>query len=51
MIKQGGNTIGLWLVVRLEIINSIWVYNTLPNDWGRGIILPFWLGKGGKMVC
>ena len=48
MIKHGGNTIVLWLV---EIINWVWVHNTLPNDWRKGIILPFWKGKGDQLVC
>ena len=48
MLKQGGNNIILWLV---EIINWVWINNTLPNDWRHGIILPFWKGKGDQLVC
>ena len=48
MLKYGGNNMILWLT---DIINHVWVYETLPDDWRRGIILPFWKGKGDQLVC
>ena len=37
-----------WLVY---IINIVWIKKTIPDDWRRGIILPFWKNKGNKEVC
>ena len=33
------------------IINIVWIKKTIPGDWRRGIILPFWKNKGNKDVC
>ena len=33
------------------IINIVWIKKTIPDDWRRGIILPFWKNKGNKEVC
>ena len=33
------------------IINIVWIKKTIPGDWRRGIILPFWKNKGNKEVC
>ena len=48
MLKAGGETMVLWLV---DIINHVWVQGRLPDDWKRGIILPFWKRKGDQYVC
>jgi len=29
----------------------VWYSENLPDDWTRGIILPFWKRKGDKLVC
>ncbi len=33
------------------IINIVWIKKTIPDDWRRGIILPFLKNKGNKDVC
>ena len=33
------------------IINIVWIKKTIPDDWRRGIMLPFWKNKGNKDVC
>ena len=33
------------------IINIVWIKKTIPDDWRRGIIFPFWKNKGNKEVC
>ena len=33
------------------IINIVWIKKNIPDDWRRGIILPFWKNKGNKEVC
>ena len=48
MLKYGGNTIIRWMTI---IINFVWVLEVLPEDWTRGIILPFWKQKGEKLDC
>lgn len=48
MLKAGGDNIILWLT---EIINHVWVSESLPDDWRRGIILPFWKRKGDQLTC
>ena len=32
-------------------INIVWIKKSIPDDWRRGIILPFWKNKGNKEVC
>jgi len=48
MLKANGNNIIRWL---MHIINEIWHSENLPEDWTRGIILPFWKRKCDKLVC
>ena len=48
MLKAGGATIVQWMT---RIINHIWVLEELPEDWTRGIILPFWKHKGERLQC
>ena len=33
------------------IINIAWINKTIPDDWRRGIMFPFWKNKGNKEVC
>jgi hypothetical protein len=48
MLLAGGETMVKWLTV---IINCVWVEEKLPDDWRRGIILPFWKHKGDRLEC
>ena len=48
MLKAGGEAMTLWLV---DIINWVWIHDRVPDDWRRGIILPFWKRKGDQHVC
>ena len=48
MLKAGGDNMSRWLT---QIINFVWIYERLPDDWRRGIILPFWKRKGDQLVC
>ena len=43
--------IGIGLHRLAYIINIVWIKKTIPDDWRRGIILPFWKNKGNKEVC
>ena len=45
---KGGVSMIKWLAY---IINIVWIKKTIPDDWRRGIILPFWKNKGNKEVC
>ena len=35
----------------MHIINHVWVYKELPDDWRHKVILPFWKYKGNKLIC
>ena len=48
MLRAGGDNILRWLT---QIINFVWVSESLPDDWRRGIILPFWKHKGDQLTC
>ena len=48
LLKKGGDSIIKWLAY---IINIVWIKKTIPEDWRKGIILPFWKNKGNKEVC
>ena len=48
LLKKGGDSMIKWLTY---IINIVWIKKTIPGDWRRGIILPFWKNKGNKEVC
>jgi len=37
-----------WLT---SIFQSVWQSGTIPEDWHKGIILPFYKGKGSKHDC
>ena len=47
LLKKGGDSMNKWLAY---IINIVWIKKTIPGDWRRGIILPFWKNKGNKEV-
>ena len=48
MLKAGGEAMFQWLT---DVINAVWVNEVLPDDWRRGVILPFWKRKGDMHVC
>ncbi|KAI8510935.1 hypothetical protein Bbelb_118510 [Branchiostoma belcheri] len=48
MLKAGGDHIVKWLT---QIINHVWIQERIPEDWRRGVILPFWKRKGDQLVC
>ena len=48
LLKKGGDSMIKWLAY---IFNIVWIKKTIPDDWRRGIILPFWKNKGNKEVC
>jgi len=48
MLKAGGDNTIRWLT---HIINEVWHFDNLPEDWTRGIILLLWKRKGDKLVC
>ncbi|CAH1233196.1 Hypp638 [Branchiostoma lanceolatum] len=48
MLKAGGDHMIQWLT---QIVNHVWILEKLPDDWRRGIILPFWKRKGDQLVC
>jgi hypothetical protein len=35
----------------LKIINNCWVTGSIPNEWGKTIIVPFFKGKGDPFLC
>ena len=37
-----------WLQV---LINCVWISEKTPDDWRRGIIIPFWKRKGDRHTC
>ena len=49
MLKAGGDNVIRRLMT--YIINEVWYSENLPEDWTRGIILPFLKRKGDKLVC
>ena len=48
LLKKGGDSMIKWLAY---IINIVWIKKIIPDDWRRGIILPFWKNKGNEEVC
>ncbi|CAH1248421.1 Hypp8135 [Branchiostoma lanceolatum] len=48
MLKAGGDHMIQWLT---QIVNHVWILEKPPDDWRRGIILPFWKRKGDQLVC
>ena len=43
MLKKGDDTMAHWLTL---IFNAIWNSEVVPDDWSKGVILPFWKRKG-----
>ena len=37
-----------WLT---KIVNHVWSTEQIPEDWRKGIILPFWKRKGDALTC
>ena len=48
LLTFGGECMPGWLH---EIINCVWISEKIPDDWRRGIILPFWKRKGDRLTC
>ena len=48
LLKFGGERMLRWLQV---IINCVWITEKIPDDWRRGIILPFWKRNGDRVTC
>ena len=48
MIKASGGWGVQWLT---RIIQAIWTSGEIPPDWRKGIILPFYKGKGSRKEC
>jgi len=48
MLKNGGPGTISWLI---NIIRRAWESETLPDDWQKGVILPFYKGKGSRQEC
>ena len=47
-LKDGGEA-GMTRLT--NIFNQVWSTEQIPEDWGRGIILPFWKRKGDALTC
>jgi len=48
LLKAGGGCCTQWLT---HVICKAWEYGCAPDDWNRGIILPFYKGKGPRTDC
>ena len=48
LLKYGGPAVVFWLT---QIFKGIWVSGCVPDDWRKGIILPFYKGKGSRQEC
>jgi len=48
MLKAGGYSAVHWLT---NLFQAIWNGGTIPEDWKKGIILPFYKGKGSRRDC
>lgn len=47
-LKHGGESMIHWLTA---VINKVWTSEQPPEDWRRGIIVPFWKHKGDRLAC
>ena len=48
LLKSGGDSI----IIGLEsVFRSAWLSGVVPEDWRKGVIVPFWKGKGAKSDC
>jgi len=48
LLKAGGTCCTEWLT---NIIHKAWDTGTAHDDWKKGIILPFYKGKGSRTDC
>ena len=48
LLKAGGQEIAMWLH---SVISEVWESAIIPTDWRKGIIVPFWKGKGDRSDC
>ena len=48
LLKNGGEAVVTWLT---KIFNHVWSTEQIPEDWRKGIILPFWKRKGDALTC
>ena len=48
MIKASGRYGVQWLT---KIIRAVWNSGEIPPDWRKGVILPFYKGKGSRKEC
>jgi len=48
LLKNAGPDGIKWLTA---IFQSVWSSGNIPDDWRRGIILPFYKGKGSRHDC
>ena len=48
LLQNGGDSVINHLT---DLINRIWSTEEIPDEWRRGIILPFWKKKGDRLIC
>ena len=48
LLKHGGPTVASWLT---QVFKGIWASGHIPHNWRKGIILPFYKGKGSRQEC
>lgn len=48
LLKQGGDCTACWLH---KLFTAIWNQEKCPEDWKKGIILPFYKNKGSRCEC
>ena len=48
LLKAGGEAGIGWLI---RVAWEVWCSRVIPADWTRGIILPFYKGKGSRLDC
>lgn len=48
MLKAGGTTTAIWLT---NVFNTVWSTEIIPDNWRKGLILPFWKRKGDLHDC
>ena len=46
--KAGGSDCCIWLT---NIFRNVWCSGVIPLDWDKGIIFPFYKGKGNRQEC
>ena len=48
LLKAGGNAL---LISLYAVLCSTWNTGIIPTDWKRGLVVPFWKGKGDPHDC